>query len=347
MPDKNSNSWSLLLDRLQHHARGGPREIAIILGCGISYDCRLPLWSTFTERLLDYAKIDARSLQSLGLSYPAKISIAHARHITEGKTQEEWTDVVRESLYKDFLELLRKEGLHDFDLDNKTKHAGMHTYLKRKNPALASVVELCASERNVNGSKVYELTPRIGAILTYNYDSLVQYYDRARHGSPRITRTIERASKERHPQKINLYHLHGYLLPKKRDTRDEAPDRIVLTESDYNRREDDAYDFANSSLLWALREFVCIFIGSSMTDELLRRALFRSLQERKSATRAQGYGADNLVRHFAIFRSEEPQINALRYEDLHSLGVNPIWIDDYAADIPTLFARIKDVLVSN
>src|SRR5262245_55584557 len=136
-------------------------------------------------------------------------------------------------------------------------------------------------------------------------------------------------------------------MPKKGDPKDEAADRLILTETEYHDRTDDAYSFANSALLWALREFSCLFVGCSMTDELMRRALYRSLKERKEALRRER--ADDKEkrwrRHYAVVEAcDRADVNTLRDRDLKMLGVNPLWVTDFRIDLPRRLKRLSELL---
>jgi hypothetical protein len=105
----------------------------------------------------------------------------------------------------------------------------------------------------------------------------------------------------------------------------ETPDKLVLTEAEYNRRTDDPYSFANASLLWAVREFNCIFIECSMTDELMRRSLHRSFEEITVALQSEGKGLNEAKqmarRHYTVIKEEyNNNSKYLRELDLSLLG---------------------------
>jgi SIR2-like domain len=307
------------------------RELAIILGAGLSYDSGIPTWQELTDKLIEAAEIDHACANNLSLSLPAKISLAQETYLARTRAKP-WPELVRDILYKTFSERLSTEGINE-RLDGE-KFVG---YINRTNPTLAAVVNLCAVQ-TPNADGHYKKNDRIACLLTYNIDYLVQIYDRAKHGRPRILRTVERASASRERDKINIYHLHGYLRKYRRRPGVDTPDKLVLTEAEYNRRTDDPYSFANASLLWAMREFNCIFIGCSMTDELMRRSLHRSFEEITVALQSEGKvlnEAKKLARrHYAIIKEEHDENSkALRKLDLSLLGVNTLWVKEWA-EIP-------------
>jgi hypothetical protein len=125
---------------------------------------------------------------------------------------------------------------------------------------------------------------------------------------------------------------------KKKETK-EAPDALVLTEQEYHSRTDDPFSFATSAILWALREFSCIFIGCSMKDQLMRRSLYRSLREREAALKAEKRTEEELPerlqRHYAVFLNAKTEGERFcRENDLESLGVTPLWVSDFDRDLP-------------
>jgi hypothetical protein len=126
----------------------------------------------------------------------------------------------------------------------------------------------------------------------------------------------------------------------------EATDRLVLTEHEYHKRTDEAFSFAMTSTLWALRETVCVFVGCSMTDELMRRGLYRSRNERIRDSCFEGKDLTSAekeaLRHFAVLRFEDHKSELER--DLRLLGVRPLWVHDFDRDLPQRILYLKTKL---
>lgn len=120
----------------------------------------------------------------------------------------------------------------------------MKHFFRRTNPVLSELVKACGTSSTGQKSR----SELIGAVLTINLDCLLQACDRACHGSPRILKTVERATKGPKEGKISLYHLHGYLRIEPKSPNAEAPDRLVFTEDEYLARNDDPYSWANVTL---------------------------------------------------------------------------------------------------
>jgi len=103
-----------------------------------------------------------------------------------------------------------------------------------------------------------------------------------------------------------------------------------------------------TSTLWALRETVCVFVGCSMTDELMRRGLYRSRNERirdslfeyKDLTSAE----EEALCHFAVLRIEDHKGEL--ESDLRLLGVRPLWVHDFDRDLPRRILDLKTKLAA-
>jgi hypothetical protein len=120
---------------------------------------------------------------------------------------------------------------------------------------------------------------------------------------------------------------------------DDAPDRLVLTEQEYNDYTDDSLGFGTSAALQALRENVCVFVGCSMKDELMRRALRRWYRERirsiaEEHPESEPYDVEKRwKRHFAVMERSIPKMEQAIHTDLDLSGVYPLWVDNFDVDL--------------
>lgn len=323
-------SWS----RLKRVLDGS--EVALFVGAGLTIPSRIPSWSELTARLagVDDKRVAALEAKRIGLT--TQLQIASQKH----QATWQWIESVREALYRDFLTQVDKArvgipGLTkiDFGSRNEAARARVRQFFTDTNPLLSRLVGLCSREHASTGAK-----DRIGTIVTTNLDGLLQVCDRACHGSPRMLRTIERASKNSDFEKISLYHLHGYLHVTSDRPDEEAADRLVLTEHDYLERTDNPYSWANVVLHWALREFPIIFIGCSMTDELVRRALRRSMRERllhyQSEHPTRLIPESRWRRQFALVQWKPKRwLNEAVNANFAFLGVWPLWVKNFRKDV--------------
>jgi hypothetical protein len=316
-------------------------DFAIFLGAGISIPNKIPSWAGLTGMLTKKNEVEVTTLERSGISFSAQIGIA--KNALEAQGDDDWIESIRSSLYRATLEQIENPdlaipGLSRKDLWRKddASRARIVEFFRKTNPLLLEIVKSCS----IKSGTRYEMTQRIGAILTTNLDCFIQICDRAYHGTPRILRTVERSNTETDAEKIPLYHLHGYLQVKKPLPGHEAADRLVLTEDEYLERNDNPYSWASVIMHWGLREFPVIFIGCSMNDELMRRALRRLAIERIKDLRAErggrSFSEKRWRRHFTVaLWSRDLAVNEARNASLASLGVWPLWVKDYDGDLLT------------
>ena len=323
-------------------------QIAVFLGAGVSSANRLPFWDGFIQALGNWSAQEMAKFKESGTSLMSLCEIAKHQ-----PSELAWTERVRHALYEKFLEQIDAEskrihGLTSADLSSKsdTSRTRVNEFFQDSNPVLWEIVNACGSP---DGTGRYHANDNIGALLTTNLDGLPQLCDRALHGR-RLIRTVERAATEAHLGKIPLYQLHGYLMPPgvSRGLRGEAADGFVLTESEYLGRTDGPYAWANVTLHFVVREMPVIFVGCSMSDDLIRRALLRSRRERADSFAATQANTDEVHehivrRHFVVMcrDPDDEKTNRIRNLGTAMLGAWPLWITDYDKDLP---ARVREAV---
>jgi hypothetical protein len=323
-------SWNQLRKTVESY------DIALFLGAGVSTPNVLPSWKDFIGHLGGWSEDEVAVCMADGMSLISLCEVARSQ-----TTSAKWKESVRHALYEGFRAQVNEHArkiaglsIADFDSKDGARRKRVSRFFKATNPVLWEIVRVCG----VGASKHPRKNDRIGALLSTNLDALPQLCDRAVHGA-RILRTVERASTEPHAEKIPLYQLHGYILPPRERpiTRGEAADALVLTESDYVARTDGPYAWANVTLHWAVREFPVVFIGCSMTDDLIRRALLRSCRERSedySAKKSVEAAEITQRRHFAVRRlHREDRVNRLWNQSAAVLGLWPLWVENYDKDL--------------
>jgi hypothetical protein len=310
----------------------------------------MPSWERLTAELcdLDVKTVDVLKTKGIPLTSQLAVSLdALGDHA--GK---QWIDRVRRHLYAGFGQQLKERGNLSYeDLKRqeifKEASPNVREFFKLTNPALVEIVRMCSIETGENERR-FEANSRVGAVLTTNLDSLIQICDRAIHGSPRMLRTIERANKKREAGKTSLYHLHGYLIPHANaEPRMEAADRLVLTEIEYTERNDNPNNWAAITLHWVLREFPVVFVGCSMTDDLVRRALYRSRHERiadaKAESRPSRIEEAKRPKHFAVCKwLEEKYIREALKKSFSLMDLYPLWVKDYDKQLPERLKQLGD-----
>lgn len=310
-------NWRKLSEAYQEHG------LVLALGAGLSIGCQIPSWEELLARLATRCLGETgsdiyRRLLGSGYSFPAITSILKANCEASGM----FNDLVREELYRDFP--FFPDGVSD-------RPDEFIRFVQTESPTLRALASFCA----VRDGEEFASNERIHAAMNFNLDCVLRAYDMARFGG-RVFRTIERASAESQPRRINIYQVHGYLAFNRDQFNDLTTEtsRLTITEHEY-------YDFFNSTtglftytFLFLLREYRCLFLGMSMRDDNVRRLLHYSTQERLRGDldegRADKEAQERSIRHFALLRrSGSDKVDELTAGSLASLGAVPLWIDDY------------------
>ena len=151
--------------------------------------------------------------------------------------------------------------------------------------------------------------PEIVAVVTYNYDTLLEYavecLIRAPDCPPEmkrkpvpIARQIDRRREQSRKDRLDIYHVHGCLPPPGSLTH-LADYPVVISQQDYARTMQDPYQWEDSSQLHFLRNFPCLFLGLSMSDWNMLRLLQAALPPPRPKREQRwlyciGTGADDL-----------------------------------------------------
>jgi hypothetical protein len=242
-----------------------------------------------------------------------------------------------------FLDLLSKNLYRDFPFHDvvikEHQQRRLVKFVQDSNPTMRSVAALCARKASDTEFVSNEM---IRAVVNFNVDSVLRTYIRARYGSY-LFRTIESPSKIGRVGRIPIYHMHGFLKFYRSERQDDDDEvRCVFTEGEY-------YDFFNRpnsifnyTFLYLLREFNCLFVGMSMTDENIRRLLHYSTSEYRQRALERGAASPDRIalRHFAILkRSGSAKIDELTDVSLRRLGTRVLWITDFA-EVPQRIAYV-------
>jgi hypothetical protein len=204
------------------------------------------------------------------------------------------------------------------------------------NSTLNAVITLCSDLQDGRPQANW----KIGAILTTNYDNLVEGACRAKYRTVELLKPVARSTSkegERTYHQIPVYHIHGYLSYRRAEP-EPGKRPVVIEESDYFDVFYDALGFGNYMAMAFFRRFPTLFIGSALTDKNIRRLLHRLAQD--SDTGRLPNQAFALVR---LPTSAEGLAEALVTDDvLHAYGVEAIWVASFG-DIPKV---LKELYVS-
>jgi hypothetical protein len=350
-----NQEWQQLADA---YASNG---IALVLGAGVSYSSKIPSWndllrSMVTKHVSGATEQTFDRLRQSGLSLTVIASLLEEH----AGSRLAFVEAVRDALYADFPFYGTKVDKHNrrdfirFIRQGQVGGDGTNgaNGLCGANLTLRSIGALCVVRRwesRGQGQPAVRnvANPKIRAIVTLNLDALLQTYVSA-FSTRRLIRTVERPCAEPYADRINLYHMHGYLhfARGEQSRRREAVESVVLTEQDYYDFFNQPNSMFNYTFLYMLREHSCLFIGLSMEDENIRRLLHYSKLERLGAlanksgktleqlVKKNGKVKQEVTRHFTIMQhSKDLQVDLAKQETLEPLGVHVLWVDDFS-EIP-------------
>lgn len=205
---------------------------------------------------------------------------------------------------------------------------------ERFNKAVADA--LYANIYTVSPAAIAIVAAGIRRICTYNFDDLLEEALTV-HGLP--FESLEPGDKLNGTfEGTIVFHPHG-VLSATMTAGECAAQRVVLSEEDYHQLYSNPYSWANLVQLSLLMTYSCLFVGVSLTDPNIRRLL--------DTCRALPIAH----RHFAIMRAPtaglmrgshklEEQLMRAHEFDLRSLGVEPIWIKDFA-EVEQIFRYLR------
>jgi hypothetical protein len=298
-------------------------QIGLVAGAGVGKDSGVPLYRDLALQVLELARekralwgapreaLEFLSSGSEGKSPdPDHILQFVADHLTS-TTSMEW--LAREVLYA--------------KIERRThKMVARHTF--RKNDTLDAVISLCAaipgSDLAGGQERRWSTNRKVGAILTTNYDNLVEGSFGTKYGASLLKPVPGDKAREamRGKRVIPVYHMHGYV------SYVDDPDRpdevrasdLVIAEEDYYETFYNLLGFSNVVATSVLRRFPCLFVGCSMADRNVRRILYHLQRERILATEVK--------EHFALLSPKEPGQQAFEDAILASFGVTTIRLKD-------------------
>lgn len=287
------------------------QDVVLFLGAGVSIDGGIPLWGTLLKTLHVYMLNSLTKDKGLSFEQQAMVReiasnnemespLMQMRYIRAAFSNEDYYKLVHSALYG-----------NDVSLD---------TFL------LNAIAKISTPQRAYCGIK---------SIITYNFDDLLE----RKFAQKDIQYNIISDEGDRQlVDKLNVYHVHGYLPSDPAGISDEP--NLIFSEEDYHRVYRDAYSWSNLTQLSALRENTCLFIGCSLTDPNLRRLLdvaarndesprhYAFLRKKKIKKNGEAINEDVVK----IYKEIDDNIQTAYYK---KLGLNIIWIDEFE-EIPNI-----------
>jgi hypothetical protein len=348
------------LEALQRDFQRG--RLTLYLGAGVSRDSGLPSWSTLIASLY-YAAVDA-DWSPRWLAYPNYLyalgewllkksgeppEVIAGRIDTYFEQRSEFAKKLEEALYLPWRQTYR------------SGQTPPPAKLRSGNLLLKAVAELCEATNARRG---------VHAVVTTNYDSLLEEVLRTGAASQRFVPIWEQADKLGAGKK-GIFHVHGYLPARGQGSRYE---QIMLTEAQYHGAASDPYSWSNLTLIQCFSATTGLVIGMSMTDRNLRRLLHAlhqtQLRERqyvilkepevpamstcdqqevheRAVTYSERFAGSGLKKGNQMGEDMQQilaelirQEKTMAEKSFASIGVTPLWVKDYD-EIPVLVEAVR------
>lgn len=352
-------------------------KIGLILGAGVSKASNMPDYSELAEKvfLAAYDSADdpgfRKSIKPKVKSYiesklklrelkPDEVFLLTKLNFRKdlGKGSDEWnrawTLFCAEQLYADCI------GLTDWRVKKR---------LYDVNKTLNALITFCAAspkdlqepwKTQLQSSKGFidvGINPRIGGILTTNYDGLFEAafnhkYTRSKGVSYGMRPRLEGSHTAPQFDRMPVVHIHGYLSHNvdryKIEEKPKSEIRLVdfvSAETDYFKAFYESMRFGNYAAMSFLENHHILFVGCSMEDQNLRRFLFHLRNATRTNTEKFAVLFTTCSKEHESSHSEGLCAQCLTPRDwyiqkvLDAYGVNVIWLCKFS-DIPLLLESV-------
>jgi hypothetical protein len=275
--------------------------LTLMCGAGTSAAAGIPVWNSLLLSLLG--------------AMMRRLSKDHSILLTEDAAQEFLSRTDASAL---ILGKYLKTNLGE-DFTAEVRKA-LYSTSPRSSQLIDSIIELARPQRDSRA---------LDSIITFNFDALFEENLSRNNISNKsiFSEAIKHESCE-----LPIYHVHGFL------PREGAVDTasLVFSEDAYHSQFIDPFSWSNLIQLNKLTQNTCLFVGISLTDPNMRRLL--DVAWRKNAEKTLPHFIIKMVpkQHSAL---DQRIIRILEEQDANGLGLNVIWVNDYA-EIPVLLHQI-------
>jgi SIR2-like domain len=319
-------------------------NLVLVLGAGVSIERGLLSWQKLLQELLlktiqassDDTAPQSRVLAGLFQEIFQPNALVSARYLQNSFRKQHPNDPIA------FLQTVRDTLYRGLDANKET---ALFTEIRK----------LCMAVGR---------QPNLKAIITYNYDDLLEE-ELKRRGNDLRFRSIYEPGVHPAADELPIYHPHGFLP---RDGKLTESNRVVLSEDYYHEQYGDVYRWSNLVQIDQFQHGNCLFIGSSLTDPNLRRLLdiakkLRGRDEIQHYCIRRRYPPEEVKSSLDHVLKDHPQIetdkikaeldakDALRYlvklmetydeEDSRSFGIGVVWVDEYS-QAPDVLRKIRE-----
>ncbi len=298
---QHSNGTAQHVENLTDALRQG--RLTLVCGAGTSIEAGIPVWGDLLARLLETMMKRLSQSHSIDVGRKTVLEFQRRHHesaLILGK-------YLKNNLGRDFATYTRD---------------ALYAANPETSPLITSIVSLARPQRDGRP---------LDSIITFNFDGLIEE-NLTLNSIP--NRAISSEAVKHSPSELPIYHVHGY-LPRKGKIPPDA--ELVFSEDAYHSQFIDPFSWSNLIQLNKLNHNTCLFIGISLTDPNMRRLL--DVAWRKNSSKALSHyivrkapqGSDDTV--------IDQVTKLLEEQDANALGLNVIWIDEFA-DLPKMLEKI-------
>ena len=306
--------------KLSKHLRDG--ELSLVCGAGVSAAAGAPTWPVLLNELL--SNLIRRKLPDGPTAAEDQKKLAELYQKLFSPSPLVVAQYLKNGLGADFLETVRRT---------------LYSESPNNSDLLDAIVDMCRPQRSRNS---------LNSIISFNFDDLIEAC--LEHSHIRC-RAIYAEGQKAFRSELPVYHVHGYLP---RSGSIDTTHAIVFSEDAYHSQFIDPFSWSNMVQLNHFGQYVCLFIGLSMSDPNLRRLLdvaMRKNPERKANHYVFKKRNDPNRLSGEIAQLELPGNNGetarefvlmseiLEEQDSLNLGLNTIWIDEFS-EIPAFLRNL-------
>lgn len=278
-------------------------RLTLVCGAGASIEAGIPVWGDLLGKLLETMMERISQSHSIDVGRRAAAEFQKRHHesaLILGK-------YLKNNLGRDFA--------------SHTRDA-LYAANPITSPLIKSIVSLARPQRDGKP---------LDSIITFNFDSLIE---ENLSSSSIPNRAISSEAVRHNPSELPIYHVHGY-LPRKGKIPADA--ELVFSEDAYHSQFIDPFSWSNLIQLNKLTHNTCLFIGISLTDPNMRRLL--DVAWRKNSAKALSHYIVKKAPKGSDDKVIDQLTKLLEEQDANALGLNVIWIDEYA-DLPKMLEKI-------
>jgi hypothetical protein len=292
-------------------------SLVLFLGAGVSIDAGVPGWNALLHELL-LSLIGRQTDSSVQFSTEEIELLADALARQRGWAPAVVARYIRAGLKDEFDAEVRRSLYRRIAADSSS-------------PVLKAIARLCVPRRDGSG---------VRAVVTYNFDDLLE---RHLEQSGVMYRAAYREGDLAADDELGIFHVHGF-LPAGVQNEKLTESLLVFSEEGYHEVYREPYSWSNLVQMNFLRERVCLLIGLSATDPNLRRLAELAARRRPQARhyillKREGF-PDPAVRSTRLEQAFQSMHHDLQERALRELGLNVLWLEDYA-EIPSLLDSLR------